>query len=534
MLPKAIMPALLELENLSLSLPDLNRRPVLGPPPPVDILKDVSLTLEAGDALGIVGESGSGKTSLARSIMRLHEPTGGRLRFDGHDITHLSEERLRGLRPRFQMVFQDPQSSLNPRRRVGDIVAQPLLTYGRVDNRRQARERAADLLAQVTLDPALADRYPHELSGGQRQRVGIARAISLEPALLVADEIVSGLDVSSQAQILALLRRLRHELGLALVFISHDLSVVRAVCDRVAVMLRGEIVESGPCADIFATQNHAYTRRLIAAIPLPEVDPQWIDAADIDDTDRETEKEPPAMQIEGATVLVTGANRGIGAAFVNALKARGAGKIYAAARDAGSLAGIDGVEAIALDITDPAAVAAAAERCADVTLLINNAGVNFNTPLIGHASMDNARAEMETNYFGTMAMCRAFAPVLKANGGGAIVNILSILARVNMPLVGSLCASKAAALSMTQGVRAELAGQGTAVIAVMPGAVDTRMTEGLQIPKMAPAEVASAALDAVEAGTEEVYPGDMATAVSQGLAADPKAVEKEFAGYLPQ
>ena len=240
------------------------------------------------------------------------------------------------------------------------------------------------------------------------------------------------------------------------------------------------------------------------------------------------------MQINGAVALVTGANRGIGAAYVAALKQRGAAKIYAAARDAESLSGIDGVEPLTLDITDHAAVAAAAAKCGDVTLLINNAGVNFNTPVIGIPSLDNARTEMETNYFGTLAMCRAFAPVLQANGGGGIVNMLSILSRVSLPLMGSLCASKAAALSMTQSVRAELAAHGTAVIAVMPGAVETRMTEGVPVPKMAPADVVKAALDAVEAGTEEVYPGDMASGVAQGLAADPKAVEKEFAGYLPQ
>jgi NAD(P)-dependent dehydrogenase (short-subunit alcohol dehydrogenase family) len=243
------------------------------------------------------------------------------------------------------------------------------------------------------------------------------------------------------------------------------------------------------------------------------------------------------MQVEGCVALVTGANRGIGEQFVKALRAAGARRIYAGARDPGMLriAGSEGgdVVPIGIDITRAADVAAAAARCTDVTLLVNNAGVNFNTPLVGIASLANARTEIETNYFGTLAMCRAFAPVLAANGGGTIVNMLSILARVNLPLMGSLCASKAAALSMTQGVRAELRKQGTTVIGVMPGAVETRMTEMLPPPKMPPAEVAGAALAAVEAGIEDVYPGDMAQGVAAGLARDAKAVEAQFSAYLP-
>lgn len=243
------------------------------------------------------------------------------------------------------------------------------------------------------------------------------------------------------------------------------------------------------------------------------------------------------MQVKDCVALVTGANRGIGEQFVKALRAAGAKRIYAAARDAGSLAiaaaDRDVVVPIAIDVTREADVAAAAARCRDVTLLVNNAGVNFNTPLMGIASLANARIEIDTNYFGTLAMIRAFAPILKANGGGTIVNMLSILARVNLPLMGSLCASKAAALSMTQGVRAELKAQGTKVIGVMPGAVDTRLTEMLPPPKMNPADVAKAALAAIEAGTEDVYPGDMAQGVAAGLAKDPKAVEAQFGAYLP-
>jgi len=238
------------------------------------------------------------------------------------------------------------------------------------------------------------------------------------------------------------------------------------------------------------------------------------------------------MKIAGITALVSGANRGIGQAFVAALRAAGAARIYAASRD-GAVAAAPGIVPLKLDVTDAGQVAAAARTAGDVALLVNNAGVNFNTPLVGIAALDNARREIEVNYFGTLAMCRAFAPVLKRNGGGVIVNMLSILARVNLPLMGSLCASKAAALSMTQGVRAELAGQGTRVIGVMPGAVRTRMTEGLDIPKSEPADIAAAVLAGIEGDAEDLYPGEMASGVAAGLAADPKGVEKQFAAYLP-
>ena len=244
------------------------------------------------------------------------------------------------------------------------------------------------------------------------------------------------------------------------------------------------------------------------------------------------------MQINGSVALVSGANRGIGRSFVEALLARGAAKVYAGARQPERLA--DLVDAgkgrlvpLKLDITQPADIAAAAGRCRDVTLLVNNAGINLQAGLIAAHDLAAARAEMETNYFGPLAMCRAFAPILQGNGGGAVINMLSILARVNLPMYGSLSASKAAALSLTQGVRAELATHGTLVVAVMPGAVDTEMERNFPPPKLAPAEVARAALDAVEQGAEEVYPGDMASGMSQGLAADAKAVEKDLAKYLP-
>lgn len=238
------------------------------------------------------------------------------------------------------------------------------------------------------------------------------------------------------------------------------------------------------------------------------------------------------MQIEGCVALVTGANRGIGAAFIAALKKRGATKIYAGVRDTSAAAADTAVKTLPLDITDDRSVAAIAAQCPDVTLLINNAGVNFNTALVGHASLDNARMEMETNYFGPLRMIRAFAPILKTHGGGAIVNMLSITGRVNIPLMGSLSASKAAAISMSAGVRAELAAQKTQVLSAIPGAVDTRMTAGLGGPKAQPGEIADEVLDALEAGSDEVYPGDMAKQIMQGFESDRMALEREFAKFL--
>ena len=242
-----------------------------------EVLRGVDLDIARGCAMGLVGESGSGKTTLGRALVRLLAPSAGSVRFDGLEIAHATVATLRPLQARFQMVFQDPQTSLNPRLTVGTILARPLEAFGRLPGRVARRARAAELLDMVGLPPAFVARYPHELSGGQRQRVGIARALALEPEFIVADEVVSGLDVSSQAQILLLLRDLQRRLGLTLLFISHDLSVVRVLCDRVTVLLRGEVVESGDCATVFAHPAHDYTRRLIDAVPLPDVQPGWLD-----------------------------------------------------------------------------------------------------------------------------------------------------------------------------------------------------------------------------------------------------------------
>ncbi|MBN8929236.1 MAG: ABC transporter ATP-binding protein, partial [Rhodospirillales bacterium] len=231
----------------------------------IPAVADADFVLRKGETLGLVGESGSGKSTLARCVVRLVQPEAGAIRFHDTDLARLNRRAWKPMRKRIQMVFQDPFASLNPRRRVGEIIAEGPIAYG--TPRAQALARAADLLKLVQLDPGAADRFPHEFSGGQRQRIGIARALAMDPELLIADEPVSALDVSVQAQVLDLLEDLRQRLGLTMLFITHDLRVAAQICNRVAVMQRGRIVEQGETAAVFANPRHPYTQSLLDSIP---------------------------------------------------------------------------------------------------------------------------------------------------------------------------------------------------------------------------------------------------------------------------
>jgi len=229
----------------------------------------VSFSVFPGETLGLVGESGSGKSTVGRLAMQLERPDAGRVLFAGTDLTRLSASALQPFRSRMQIVFQDPYAALNPRMKVGDFVEEPLIVHARGDHAAR-RQAVAELFRTVGLDPTFMDRYPHEFSGGQRQRIGIARAIALKPEFLVADEPITALDVSIQAQIINLFQDLQQQMGLSLLFIAHDLSMVRYLCTRVAVMLRGRIVEMGPTDAVFGNPLHAYTRALMSAVPLPD------------------------------------------------------------------------------------------------------------------------------------------------------------------------------------------------------------------------------------------------------------------------
>jgi oligopeptide transport system ATP-binding protein len=235
----------------------------------VRAVDDVNLYILKGETLGLVGESGCGKSTLGRTILNLHQPTEGRILLEGQDLTEMSSSELRAMRSRMQIIFQDPYSSLNPRMTVEAIVGEPLVIH-KVAKGKELRKRVDSLLERVGLNPLLSNRYPHEFSGGQRQRIGVARALALNPSFIVADEPISALDVSIQAQVVNLLEDLQDEFNLTYLFITHDLSMVRYICDRVAVMYLGKIVELGPVDEIYDNPQHPYSQALLSAVPVPD------------------------------------------------------------------------------------------------------------------------------------------------------------------------------------------------------------------------------------------------------------------------
>jgi oligopeptide transport system ATP-binding protein len=261
--------ALLEVEDLTKHFPVRSGLLVEHTVGHVKAVDGVSFDIREGETLGLVGESGSGKSTTGYCILQLMKPTSGSVRFMGQELTELGREDIRRMRREMQIVFQDPYSSLDPRMTVGDIVAEPIQVHG-VGSRRTRRETVRQLLDVVGFNPNYTNRYPHEFSGGQRQRIGIARALALNPKLIVCDEPVSALDVSIQAQILNLLKDLQRDFGLTYLFIAHDLAVVRTMSDRIAVMTRGKLVEIGPAEEVYTNPQDAYTKALLAAVPVPD------------------------------------------------------------------------------------------------------------------------------------------------------------------------------------------------------------------------------------------------------------------------
>jgi len=236
----------------------------------VKAVDDVSFNVYPGETLGLVGESGSGKSTTGRTLLQLYKPTAGEVYFEGNELTSASSSDLRAMRRQMQMIFQDPFASLNPRMTVGSIVSEPLQIHNLYPNKTERREFIEALLERVGLNPYFTNRYPHEFSGGQRQRIGIARALALSPKFIVADEPISALDVSIQAQVVNLLQDLQEELGLTYLFIAHDLSMIRYICDRVAVMYLGKIVELAPTDELYENPLHPYTQILLSAVPIPD------------------------------------------------------------------------------------------------------------------------------------------------------------------------------------------------------------------------------------------------------------------------
>ncbi len=261
---------ILEVKNLKMYFPVgsgfLSRKPVGY----VKAVDDVNFTVKRGETLGLVGESGCGKTTTGRCILQLYKPTAGQVVFDGQDLTSMNTKAMRGMRREMQVIFQDPYSSLNPRMTAGNIIGEPLIVHGLVANKTEYRDKVADLLTNVGLNPYMADRFPHEFSGGQRQRIGVARALSVSPKFIVADEPVSALDVSIQAQIINLLEDLQEQFNLTYLFIAHDLSVVRHISDRVGVMYLGHLVEMAERNEIYRNPIHPYTKALLSAVPIPD------------------------------------------------------------------------------------------------------------------------------------------------------------------------------------------------------------------------------------------------------------------------
>ena len=297
------------------------------PPRVVHAVEDVSFNIAPGEVLGLVGESGSGKSTIGRLLLRLLPLTAGEVHFDGRDISRLSERALRPLRADMQMVFQDPYASLNPRLRVRDIIGEALDAHGLARGPARAA-RIAELLEIVALQPEHASRFPHEFSGGQRQRIGIARALSVAPRLIVADEPVSALDVSVQAQVLNLLQDLRARLGLAMLFISHDLDVIELMCDRIVVLYLGRVMEVGRTADVCANPRHPYTRALLAASPKP--DPEAPKARRLLQGDIPSPMAPPSGCVFRTRCPLAGDDC---AKSVPAMRGAGAGHEYACLRE---------------------------------------------------------------------------------------------------------------------------------------------------------------------------------------------------------